>query len=104
MIKQLGLQVASEGRQRAEERRGRTEAERRLRAEKQVSSSGMAHGYPCSPVQTTPHAEEHISGQDGSIRPIWRVTNRINSELRTTVSISLALDQSMPRKYPTLES
>ena len=37
MIKQLGLQVASEGRQRAEERRGRTEAERRLRAEKQVS-------------------------------------------------------------------
>lgn len=37
-INQLGQQVASEGRQRAEERRGRTEAERRLRAEKQVSA------------------------------------------------------------------
>lgn len=37
-ISQLGQQVASEGRQRAEERRGRTEAERRLRAEKQVST------------------------------------------------------------------
>lgn len=35
-ITELGIQVASEGRQRTEERRGRTEAERRLRAEKQV--------------------------------------------------------------------
>ena len=41
-ITQLGIQVASEGRQRAEERRGRTEAERRLRAEKQV----IACPYP----------------------------------------------------------
>lgn len=38
-ITELGMQVASEGRQRAEERRGRTEAERRLRAEKQVRAT-----------------------------------------------------------------
>lgn len=38
-IKQLGMQVVSEGRQRAEERKGRTEAERRLRAQKQVRAS-----------------------------------------------------------------
>lgn len=40
-ITQLGMQVASEGRQRAEERRGRTEAERRLRAEKQVRTRSL---------------------------------------------------------------
>lgn len=43
-IKQLGMQVASEGRQRAEERRGRTEAERKLRAEKQVRQR-YSHSY-----------------------------------------------------------
>lgn len=41
-IGQLGELLAAETRQRAEERKGRTEAERRLRAEKQVFRSFFA--------------------------------------------------------------
>lgn len=45
MIAQLGKQVVSEGRQRAEERRGRTEAERKLRERKQVIYQHL-HPWP----------------------------------------------------------